>query len=187
MTNSETSTDRPRSRPDAGFQPWHFFVLLSMLGATVAVWRSEDTQPAALLLVSAAVIAAGFVGLALYHALAGFFGPAPAEGGAAVTARERDDLLREKALVLRSIKELEFDRGMGKVSEADFAEIGGHLRARALELMRALEAAPAPPPVEPAGVAEVERPVCARCGTANDVDARFCKQCGGKLGPESIA
>ena len=37
--------------------------------------------------------------------------------------RTRAALEREKALVLRSIKELEFDRAMGKVSEKDFAEM----------------------------------------------------------------
>ncbi len=35
---------------------------------------------------------------------------------------------REKALVLRSIKELEFDRAMGKVSPRDFDEMSTRLR-----------------------------------------------------------
>ena len=42
--------------------------------------------------------------------------------------------------MLRSIKELEFDRAMGKVSEKDFAEMSGRLRARAARLMRQLDA-----------------------------------------------
>ena len=45
--------------------------------------------------------------------------------------RTRAALEREKTLSLRSIKELEFDRAMGKVSEKDFAEMGARLRARA--------------------------------------------------------
>ena len=45
--------------------------------------------------------------------------------------RTRAALEREKTLVLRSIKELEFDRAMGKVSEKDFAEMSARLRARA--------------------------------------------------------
>jgi hypothetical protein len=177
MTSSGTSTERRAARADSGFQPWHFFMLLAMLGATVAVWRSPDTHPAALLLLSAAVIAAGFVGLALYHALAGFV--SRSRDDRPLTGREREDLLREKALVLRSIKELEFDRGMGKVNDADFAEIGGRLRARALELMQAIERTPAPgPPVAPSDAAA---PICAACQTENDGDARFCKQCGARL------
>lgn len=175
MTSSGTSTERGPSRSDSSFQPWHFFMLLAMLGATAAVWRSPDTHPAALLLLSAAVIAAGFVGLALYYALAGFVAGAREER--VLSGHERDELLRQKALVLRSIKELEFDHGMKKVSDADFAEIGGRLRARALELMQAIELTPAPPP-EPAADAT---PLCPVCQTANDADARFCKQCGARL------
>ena len=48
-------------------------------------------------------------------------------------------LEREKMLVLRSIKELEFDRAMGKVSTKDFDEMAGRLRARAMSLMRQLD------------------------------------------------
>ena len=55
----------------------------------------------------------------------------------------RDVLEREKALVLRSIKELEFDKAMGKVSDADYAAIMARLRTRALVLMRDLERTPA--------------------------------------------
>jgi hypothetical protein len=36
MTNSATSTDARRSTSGSGFQAWHFFTLLSMIGATVA-------------------------------------------------------------------------------------------------------------------------------------------------------
>lgn len=150
-------------------------MLLAMLGATVAVWRSPDTHPAALLLLSAAVIAAGFVGLGVYYALAGFVSGVREDR--VLSGHEREDLLRQKALVLRSIKELEFDHGMKKVSDADFAEIGGRLRARALDLMELIERAPAPPP-EPAAVAQ---PSCPACQTENDADARFCKQCGAQL------
>lgn len=178
MTSSGTSTERRASGVDSGFQPWHFFMLLAMLGATAAVWRSKNTHPAALLLLSAAVIAMGLAGLALYHALVGFLGGGKEER--AVGTHERDELEREKALVLRSIKELEFDRGMGKVNEKDYADIGGRLRARAMDLMQAIDAAPA----EPAKVAAppgAKTGKCATCGTANDADAKFCKQCGQKL------
>jgi hypothetical protein len=153
-------------------------MLLAMLGATAAVWRSPDTHPAALLLLSAAIIAAGFVGLGVYYALAGFVSGFREER--VLSGHERDELLRQKALVLRSIKELEFDHGMKKVSEADFAEIGGRLRARALELLQAIEQAPPPPP-EPAAEAQH---VCPACHTENDADARFCKQCGHALHKE---
>ena len=54
--------------------------------------------------------------------------------------RTRAALEREKLLVLRSIKEVEFDRAMGKISDADFHEVAARLRARAAGLLRQLDA-----------------------------------------------
>src|SRR5205814_5405208 len=54
--------------------------------------------------------------------------------------RTRAALEREKMLALRSIKELEFDRAMGKLSDADWQEMSGRLRARAAGLMKQLDA-----------------------------------------------
>ena len=51
--------------------------------------------------------------------------------------RTRVALEREKMLALRTIKELEFDRAMGKLSDEDFREMSGRLRARAARLMQA--------------------------------------------------
>jgi hypothetical protein len=67
-------------------------------------------------------------------------GKDPASLDAPLTESLRAVLEREKSLVLRSIKELEFDRAMGKVSPKDFDEMAGRLRARAMSLMRALDA-----------------------------------------------
>jgi hypothetical protein len=53
--------------------------------------------------------------------------------------RTRATLEREKALVLRTIKELEFDRAMGKVSAQDFDEMVARLRARAITMMKQLD------------------------------------------------
>jgi hypothetical protein len=111
--------------------------------------------------------------------------------------RTRAALEREKALVLRSIKELEFDRAMRKVSEKDFAEMSARLRARATGLMRQLDAgtgyrekieqevarrvggagsAPRDPAYADGHAA------CASCQTVNDPDAKFCKACGTQMG-----
>ena len=190
--SSEISTDR-RGGPqaaarvtgapqtgDSGFQPWHFFLLAAMAAATFAVARTEHTHPAALLLLSAAVVAAGLAGFAAYRALGAFLGFGGRDA-APLTTSARDGLLREKALTLRSIKELEFDHAMGKISNADFQDMSSRLRARALVLMEELQPAPlAEPrsraPLPPSAPASVR--ACAECGTAYDADARFCKQCG---------
>jgi membrane protease subunit (stomatin/prohibitin family) len=97
-------------------------------------------------------------------------------------------------LALRAIKELEFDRAMGKLSESDWQEMSGRLRTRAGRLMRQLDAgAGYREQVEnelakrlastPAG-GEAKEPAarfCSECGTARDADAKFCKNCGTKL------
>ena len=166
--SSETSTEQ-------------FYFLLAMIAATVAVVVSRQTHPVALILLSAAILGTGLVAIAFHRALAGFFGAKdtaePVRG-----ARARDELLREKALVLRSIKELEFDRSMGKVSEADFAQLSAPLRARALSLMQALEREPeAPAAAARHSSASSAALVCPSCGRTNDTDAKFCKSCGSRL------
>ena len=86
--------------------------------------------------------------------------------------------------MLRSIKELEFDRAMRKVSDQDFAEIGGRLRARAIELMQALDGPVEDAEMKPAGKKAPKaapRTACPSCDSPIDSDARFCKQCGAKL------
>jgi hypothetical protein len=173
--SSEISTDAAR---DQGFKVWHVYLLLAMASATAAVAMSPSTHPAALLLLSAAIIAAGFAATAVHHALIGFLGGAPPPP---TTDRVRASLEEQKAIVLRSIKELEFDRAMGKLSDADFAELSGRLRARALELMGALDAVPATPQPVRAVQAAAAVGSCPSCHGINDGDARFCKHCGAKL------
>jgi hypothetical protein len=185
---------------DSGFQTKHLYLLLAMAGATWAVIVSPHTHPAALVLLSAAILAAGFVGTALHQALAGFLAGDTAPPPPALSVRDRAALETEKALVLRSLKELEFDRAMGKISEADFTEIGGRLRGKAVAIMEDLErsdarvaaqavrrAAAPVPPAAPAGPAVARPPastgamMCPSCGSASDGDAKFCKHCGSRL------
>lgn len=172
--SSASSTD-PTADREAGIQPWHFFLLLGMVGATWAVIEARHTHPAALLLISAAVISAGFVALAAHLALSGFFGTA--QVAHPLAASDRQVIEEEKALVLRSLKELEFDYGMRKLNDADYKELSGRLRAKAVALIEQLDRAAA----AEATTARVSAPGCPSCQTANDADARFCKSCGHKL------
>jgi hypothetical protein len=178
MTNSATSTKAGRPAGGSGFHAWQFFILASLVGATVVVVVSPPgTHPIALIMISAAVIAAGLVGLAISRAVTGFF--SSGEEALPVSGQTREALERDKRLVLRSIKELEFDKAMGKVSDADYAAIMARLRARALTLMRDLEQSPTKSAAARRAGSSL---VCASCGTVNDVDARFCKSCGAKVG-----
>lgn len=53
---------------------------------------------------------------------------------------QRDELLREKRILLKAIKEIEFDHQMGKTSDEDAAELVRFYRLRAIEIIKALEA-----------------------------------------------
>ena len=193
--SSETSTND-------GFHVGHFFVLLSLMAATVAVVMARPAAPQHLILISLTVGAAGLAALCFYRLLAPLVAPHVDVERQPLSERLRADLEREKALTLRSIKELEFDRAMGKVSPQDFDEMAGRLRSRAIGIMKQLDssrsayrsviekeleqrlgakapAAAAAPPAAKAAPA-VAAGTCA-CGTVNDPDARFCKSCGAKL------
>ena len=186
------------AKKDDGFQPWHFFVLVSILLATIAVVMARQSAPAHLVLLSLTMAAAGAAAGAFYRTLAPLVSPIVLRGGEPISERTREALEREKMLVLRSIKELEFDRAMGKLSQKDFDEMSGRLRARALSLMKQLEVgsvgytpeierelaarvAAAPPAVTTR--ASVALAVGCVCGTSNDADALFCKKCGTRLQP----
>ena len=184
---------------DAGFRPWHFFILAALAASTIAVLMSRRSTPEHLILLSLTIAAAGAAAAGFYRMLA----PLALEDVSVLderpSERARAALEREKALVLRSIKELEFDRAMGKVSPQDFDDMAGRLRGRALGIMKQLDAghsayreliekelaqrvgrAPAPVAPEPVVAPPPPAGVCV-CGTSNDADARFCKSCGSKL------
>ena len=133
------ATDSPRDTSDS-LQPWHFFVLLSLVAATTAVLLAREARPEHLVLISLTIGAAGFAAAALYRTLAPLAGKETAPPAGTLSDSMRAVLEREKMLVLRSIKDLEFDRAMGKLSQKDFEEMAGRLRARAMSLMRQLDA-----------------------------------------------
>jgi hypothetical protein len=183
-----TSTSaRRQSAPasDRGPQAVHvgpFFVTVALSVSIVAFLLLRGQPLAALTLVAITLVGAGLTAAAMYRTVAPL-GSELADDTSLVGGRTRAALERDKALTLRAIKELEFDRAMGKVSESDFTEMRDRLRARAVRLMTQLDGAAM-------YRAQIERDLldvsgstggCSACGTANDADARFCKQCGTAL------
>lgn len=181
--SSETSTDT--------LHPWQLFTLAGLIGATVVVFVSRGHTPAGIILLSLIIFAAAVVGVATWRTLMPFTASDEDSGPQILGGRTRAALEREKALVLRSIKELEFDRAMGKVSEKDFDEMSARLRLRAAGLIRQLDAGRGyRDEIEQeitrrvATHAPVARPTtqtCSACSITNDSDARFCKNCGSAL------
>src|SRR5262252_10120518 len=186
--NLETSTDDSR-QSEQGLQAWQFFVLAGLACATVATFMARGQSVASIILLTVLMGATTIVGIAVLRTVRPLvFGDE--DRTAMIGRRTRTALEREKLLVLRSIKELEFDKAMGKLSESDFQDMSGRLRVRAARLIRQLDAG--------GGYrAQVERDLakrlgdvaaepqsarfCAQCGAARDVDAKFCKNCGTKL------
>jgi hypothetical protein len=176
-------------------QPWQFFLLGGMLAATATVIVATGQSPANIIILSVTVVSVSFVGLGMYRTLVPLVTD-PAETPITIGGRTRIALEREKALVLRSLKELEFDFAMGKMSKADFDEMSGRLRNRALGLMRQLDAsggyrdqiarevetrlAQDVGASSASGASGASGTEC-QCGTVNDPDAKFCKNCGAKL------
>lgn len=144
--SSETSTEPQipgsdvRSPGSDALHPWQLFTLAGLLGATITVFLARGESPAGVILLSLTIFAAAAVGVAALRTFIPFTTTAPLDATHILGGRTRAALEREKALVLRSIKELEFDRSMGKVSDKDFAEMGARLRSRAARLMRQLDA-----------------------------------------------
>ena len=136
--NLDNPTD-VQSKQDSSLQPWQFFVLAALGCATAVTFlvRSHGVVPVMLLSVMMATTA--LVGLAVLRVVRPLVTPQD-DRGAVVGQRLRVLLEQDKALALRTIKELEFDRAMGKISEQDFHEMSVRLRARATRLMKQLDA-----------------------------------------------
>src|SRR5688572_2020225 len=105
------------AKTDDGFHPWHFFVLVSILLATAAVFVARRSSPENLILISLTIGAAGAAAAAFYRMLLPFTKAAAAVLDEPLTERRRATLERDKMLTLRAIKELEFDWAMGKLSQ----------------------------------------------------------------------
>jgi len=130
--NSATSTD-------PGLRPWQLFLLAGMLAATAVVLVSTGQTMSSIVVLSATVVASSLVAMAGYRSLAPLAAVQDDAADAPVGGRARAALEREKALVLRTIKELEFDHAMGKTATAEFEDMRDRLKLRAVGLMRRLE------------------------------------------------
>lgn len=204
--NFATSTERAELSTDAArdrIKPWHFFTLAALACATAATYLARGRGPEVVVLQIVLMLASAVVALAVLNTVRPLLG-AKEESDGAVGGRTHAALEREKTLTMRAIKELEFDRAMGKLSDSDFAEMSSRLRARAGRLMRQLdlgseyrdqierdlEAKLASSAAGDARQAVASRQAvpsavgahaCPACETANDADARFCKSCGARL------
>jgi len=186
----------PGSAASGRLRAWHLLVLGAMAAAAAGAVMTRGGTTVNTVSVAVTILTAGFVAAALARTLLPLAAADIEERTDMLAGRTRAAMEREKALVLRSIKEVEFDRAMRKISDADYLEMVTRLRSRAVGLIRQLEgggyrgvierdlaalAGRAPVAPDAAPVPAPVRGMCPACGTQNDADARFCKSCGGKL------
>ncbi len=82
----------------------------------------------------------------------------------AVAPRPLGDASRRQSPAVDALRELEFDRQTGKISDADYEPLKARYTEQALAVMRAGDAR-----------------VCERCGPRPERDAEFCSKCGAPL------
>ena len=102
-----------------------------------------------------ALIALSFV---LYPLLAGDSGPQVEESARRVGTEA------PQSSAVDALREIEFDRATGKLSDTDYADLKASYTQRAITAMRS------------------SGPVCERCGPRPEGDAVFCSNCGAVIG-----
>lgn len=115
---------------------------LALLAFALVLFAARAAGP-----LEEATIALAVAGAMLVYALGRMFAmvralarpDSLAQVGRGVGHFSQSELREEKRRLLRAIKELEFDHGMGKLSTADFEAVIGTYRVRAIEVMRALD------------------------------------------------
>lgn len=97
-----------------------------------------------------------------------------------------------KGIALTALREIEFDKATGKLSEEDYLSLKAKYSAAALALLKSEEANAPPPGDVPDRVeAMIDARVralttrgaiaCPRCGPRPESDAAFCSSCGDRL------
>src|SRR6059058_5561115 len=155
--------------------------------ATARRARSALGLTTVLELVAGILLAAG----AVYFVLRPIFRPqltgnGNREPGNGSDGEDPEDDFSPRAVALRALKEIEFDRATGKLSDADYDALKNRYTAEALTALRAERpgsekretgnvAAP------PFPVSRVPFPVCPTHGPRPESDAQFCSDCGRRL------
>ena len=122
---------------------------------------------------------------AMAFVLAPLFRELPAQRSAASVAREaRTDVEHEQSeRAVDALREIEFDRATGKLSDADYAALKSRYTAEAIDAMRAADAGAIAPDAsdlaEQAILRYRKRAMgCEVCGPRPEPDALYCSTCG---------
>lgn len=107
------------------------------------------------------------------------------ETGDVSEGEDPEDDLRPRAVALRALKEIEFDRATGKLSDADYETLKRKYTAEAVTALRAERPGEAERETgevaAPLHVSRVPSSVCPTHGARPESDAAFCSECGRRL------
>jgi len=133
------------------------------------------------------ILAAVAVTFVLYPVLRSTMGPATVDMRRSDEDEDPEDDMSRRAVAVRALREIEFDRATGKLSDADYDALRTKYTAEALAASRTEErvaaegvARPTSPVTRPS--APSTRPVCPTHGARPEPDAAFCSDCGRRLG-----
>ena len=130
----------------------------------------------------AVLLAAG----AVYFVLLPIFRPVPSgsEVGDEDDGADSEEDQSPRAVALRALKEIEFDRATGKLSDADYDALKQKYTGLALEALRdggwGMGDAATPRAV-PSSPSPIPHPGCPNHGPRTEPGAQFCGECGRRL------
>ena len=140
-------------------------------------------------LVAGILLAAG----AVYFVLRPIFRPEMAgstnrETGNVSEGEDPEDDLSPRAVALRALKEIEFDRATGKLSDLDYDALKTRYTSEALAALRAeppgsemRDAGSVASAAAPHPASRIPHPACPTHGPRPESDAVFCSECGRRL------
>ena len=125
---------------------------------------------------------------ATYYVLLPILRPPPepaADTGSSDEGEDPDDDMSPRAVAFRALKEIEFDRATGKLSDADYESLKAKYTSEALAAMRGetgygMRDAGGVTPAHPAS--RIAHLACPEHGTRPEGGAIFCSDCGRRLG-----
>ena len=92
------------------------------------------------------------------------------------------DDMSPQTVALRALKEIEFDRATGKLSDTDYDQLKAKYTTEALAVIRKESGAGSQELGIPTPISKLPTRSCPEHGTRPERDAQFCSDCGRRLG-----
>jgi hypothetical protein len=184
---------------------------LPVLTLTIAAVAGVVVGPALSILVIAAGMLLGVIAIlwASLRVLSGDTPLSPELAALEIESAGVDALSSRKKMLLRALKDLETEHGLGKLDDSDYEPIAANYRGELKALMRRMDETLSPHRAKAEELlrehllreglasgergstsAPVEKPtrlVCPSCDASNELDAKFCKECAARLLPASTS